>query len=221
VPERGARPLDPPVVLGVTLPAVALLLLTVGVLWGPVPGEAAVAQSLRAGPASWQSSVAGTVSDLTDTLPLLALAGLFAAGLLAVHRPSAAVVLLLSVLAVAAVNPVLKVIVRRDRPASAPTGDDVSAYAYPSGHAAVSAALVLGVLVACGLPRHGVARVGALILAGAAVMAVGLAQLALGRHHVSDLVAGWLLAGVVAAILRAAVAGRPGRGAGWSPTVAG
>ena len=63
---------------------------------------------------------------------------------------------------------------------------------FPSSHAVTSAAgtivLVLLARRIIGRPRRGVAALTAVI-----PLAIGLSRLMLGVHHVSDVVAGWLL----------------------------
>jgi membrane-associated phospholipid phosphatase len=90
-----------------------------------------------------------------------------------------------------AVNPLLKELVGRSRPDLWPLPPDVSEYSFPSGHAANTAALV-GALVLILRRRLGV------ILGVCVLLVVGWAQLALGRHYPSDVLAGclWALAWV-------------------------
>jgi membrane-associated phospholipid phosphatase len=85
---------------------------------------------------------------------------------------------------------VLKRLVDRRRPDLVPL-EDASALALPSGHTAGTAALPLAaVLVVRGAQRAGVVVVLALLL----VLATSAAQLALARHHPSDVLAGWVWA---------------------------
>ena len=110
-----------------------------------------------------------------------------------------------SVLVVALANPLLKAVVGRDRPTVVEVAGEVSTGSYPSGHAAVSAALVgaLGAALVTLRPRAGRATrwtVGA--VSGCALLLVAAGQLALGRHFPSDLLAGWLVAGCALAVVR-------------------
>jgi membrane-associated phospholipid phosphatase len=102
-------------------------------------------------------------------------------------------------------NEVLKVIVERPRPSYSRT-IEVHGYSYPSGHAAVSAALAT-ILVLVFWPLLSRAWRGVLFaLAAIAVVAVGYSRVALGVHYTSDVVAGWCVGVgwvlVVAVLLR-------------------
>ena len=99
------------------------------------------------------------------------------------------------------VNPPLKSLVGRGRPDVAVLPDRLSEYSFPSGHAANSAVVAgAAVLVVLSVAGSRAARVVALV-AGVAVLVVAGAPLALGRHYPSDLVAGWLEALAVLAVV--------------------
>ena len=85
----------------------------------------------------------------------------------------------------------LKRLVGRPRPEALPPDVDVSAFSFPSGHAAATAAVVLAAVLSARGARALVpaAAAGALVVVGAAA-----AQLALALHRPSDLVGGWLWA---------------------------
>jgi undecaprenyl-diphosphatase len=167
----------------------------------PLPGEVSLLEAVRvaddtAAGRAWQS-----VSDATDLLPLAAVALVGTAVLVTLRRRGDAAMLGVALLVVAAVNPVLKLVVQRDRPDLLAATADASEHAYPSGHAAHTMALVAASLAVLmpGLGRRGrtvAVTVGALLLA-----VVAAAQLVLARHHPSDLVAGWLWAGAWVALL--------------------
>lgn len=73
-------------------------------------------------------------------------------------------------------------------------------YAFPSGHAVQSMAIVLAALLLCG-PAHLRRRIA---LAGLPfVLAVGVCRLYLGVHHPSDILGGWALAAAWVSLLGA------------------
>lgn len=99
----------------------------------------------------------------------------------------------------------LKTAFDRPRPVFDPAIDLPRTAAFPSGHAAVSMAVLVSVAGLLG------GRV-ALHWAVVASVGVGLSRIALGVHWASDVVAGWALGGVVAAGLLLLARGhrRPG-----------
>ena len=90
------------------------------------------------------------------------------------------------------VNPLLKELVGRPRPDLLQLPASTSEYSFPSGHAANTAALVGSLVLILPSLRT---RVFCAVVGAAVLMLVGLSQLELGRHHPSDLLAGWLWAG--------------------------
>jgi membrane-associated phospholipid phosphatase len=131
------------------------------------------------------------VSDFSELGPLAIVAVGVVVLLLVLRRWADVAFFVAGVGVVWVVNPLLKELVGRPRPDLLPLPESVSEYSFPSGHAANTAALV-GSLVMI-LPNRRAQAVVAIV--GAAVlMLVGLSQLELGRHHPSDLLAGWLWA---------------------------
>lgn len=180
--------------------------LTVAVLArDPLPGEVRLLEAVRVGADSAAGRAWQAVSDGTDLLPLAVAALVGLAVLVAARRRGEAALLGSALLVVALVNPLLKALVGRERPDLLAEAADVSRYAYPSGHAAHSMALV-GAALAVLLPVLGSLGRAVAIGAGAGLLAlVAAAQLALSRHYPSDLLAGWLWAAAWVALL---VAGR-------------
>jgi membrane-associated phospholipid phosphatase len=94
----------------------------------------------------------------------------------------------------------LKVVVERARPQLPDPVTSAPGFSFPSGHALNSFAFfaMLVLLLAPLLSRRGAWA--AWSLAGAIVLLVGFARVALGVHYVSDVVAGWLVAAGVVAV---------------------
>lgn len=130
------------------------------------------------------------VRRLTDTAALAVVAGIVMVALLIRRRWPDAVFLGVGVALVWAVNPVLKEIFDRPRPGVATSLETVSAYGFPSGHAAGTAALVGALLTVLGSRRAWLVAFGVVVLA-----VVAFAQLAIGVHYPSDILAGWFWAG--------------------------
>lgn len=142
------------------------------------------------------------VSDLTELEVLAVVAAVALAVLLVLRRWNDGLFLVVAVGVVWAVNPLLKQLIARPRPAGAPS--DVSEYSFPSGHAANTAALVAALVLIAGHRLIGV------VVGLAALLLVGWSQLALDRHYLSDLLAGWLWALAWVAVARKLTKGGPG-----------
>ena len=127
------------------------------------------------------------VDATTGYLPMALLVGALVVGLLVIRRRREAVLTVLSFAGALAITTLLKHLIERPRPADLPVWAEVSTYSFPSGHATATAA-VAGVAVLVSR-RRWVAAV-ALPL----VLVAGWAQPALGLHHPSDVLAGWLVA---------------------------
>jgi undecaprenyl-diphosphatase len=96
------------------------------------------------------------------------------------------------------VNPALKALLARPRPDVTELPGHLSEHSFPSGHAANSA-VVVGAAVLIVASWRGTHRIVSLALGAVTLIVVATAQLALGRHYPSDIVAGWLLAAAVLA----------------------
>ena len=143
-------------------------------------------------------------SDATGTAPLLLVALMGGLGLWFSGMRASAAFVVLAVGLTALANPLVKVLVDRERPDVVPLAGDLSA-SYPSGHAATSAALALAAAVVGARLLHGrAATVLVFVGAGAFAGLVAVGQLLVGRHHPTDVVAGWLLAAAIVLGLSAA-----------------
>lgn len=103
-----------------------------------------------------------------------------------------------ALMAIAAQN-VVKVIVRRRRPPLHHL-EHVTSWSFPSGHAAESTALLIGVAIACWpLVDSRWRRAGVLVAATAAEFAIAGSRLVLGVHYPTDVIAGVVLGALSAA----------------------
>jgi undecaprenyl-diphosphatase len=169
----------------------ALFVLTIWVLVDePLPGERRALTELRDAIGTSLDDALKAVRDATDTRPLAGAAATIAVLTLVRRRTADTLAFASGFVLTVSLNPLLKELVDRDRPDLWPRLVSVSRFSFPSGHAANSAALALGVVLLVP-PRH---RRLALVGGGAGLLLVALSQLGLGVHYPSDIVAGWLWA---------------------------
>lgn len=157
------------------------------VVAGEVPGEQRALTVVSAGDAL--DGVARVVDDWTGYLPVSGLTVLLALALVRLGRARDGVLATVSVAGALVGNTLLKRLVDRPRPELLPAFADVSELSFPSGHAAATAALAVVVVLSARGTRW---LVTASVAATALVVVAAAAQLALGLHHPSDVLAGWL-----------------------------
>lgn len=195
------RVVNPARVVATGLALCALLVGAAVALRDPLPGELEVLRGLHAEEGGAAAGAWAAVSDASDLLPLVLVAVVGMGTLIALGRARSAALVLAAVSVPWTLNPVLKAVIGRERPDLWPLGD-VSEHAFPAGHAANSTALVVAVVVVLlgtgsgtgtGVGRR--TRLVVIGVAAAVLLLVGAAQLALGRHYPSDVLAGWLWAG--------------------------
>lgn len=199
---RGPRPAAALLALGFGLVTVAVL------VRDPLPGEVRLLRTVHVEDEGWRRLLEA-VSDATDLGPLVLVAAVGLGVLVAARRRSDAVLLVAVCAVVWAINPVIKDLVARPRPDLWSLPADVSEHAFPSGHAANTAALVGAALAVLAVGLSGRARVVALGVGAMVLLVVAGAQLALGRHWPSDVLAGWLWAGACLAVVLSVRARRP------------
>lgn len=97
----------------------------------------------------------------------------------------------------ALINILLKLLFQRDRPALWERLVTENSYSFPSGHAMASASLAAVIIVLLWPTKW---RYPSIIAASAYVLYVAFTRLYLGVHYPTDIIAGWLVAGMWIAI---------------------
>lgn len=209
--NAGGRPA--PLAATTTVVAAVLVALTVLALAAPawwVDADRAVVDS-------WHGAVAGSPASgffdafatVSSPLYVRVVILLLAAVLLVTRRPRLALFSVVTMCVSWAGWAGLKELVARERPQVV---DQISGYAFPSGHATDNAAAAaVAVAVVLALIRPGAVRVGAGVTGVLWCLVVGVDRVMVGAHHPSDVVAGWSLGLLVAliAFLATGVSARP------------
>jgi undecaprenyl-diphosphatase len=155
---------------------------------GPLPGDIAVLNALR----QLSSPTLDTAMIAITTLgsAVVVIAGVaIATGILAyLHRRRQAVFLLFSAAGTGAINIGFKYLFQRDRPSLWQQIVTENGFSFPSGHAMISSALALSVILICWNTRY---RVWAIVGGSVYFLLVGLSRLYLGVHFPSDVLGGW------------------------------
>lgn len=184
---------------GLVAASLALAALTVIVLGFHVEGwdrEALRAVELLHGPAV--TSAMRGITLLGSWVFLLPVTLFAMAALFTLRRPRAALFIGTAVGIANLLQMALKHLFGRPRPAAFPHLERVSTFAYPSGHATVSAALALAVCVLLWRTRW---RTTGVVIGASFVLTVSFSRIYLGVHNPSDVLAGWLLSGAWVALL--------------------
>ncbi|MER7754795.1 phosphatase PAP2 family protein [Kitasatospora sp. NPDC097643] len=152
----------------------------------------------------WTASVQ-TLSDIGGTITMRALLGIAAGWLWLIGARMLAGWVAAQALVGWAGQWALKLAVDRQRPSFTDPVSHAGGPAFPSGHAmasAITCAVLVGLLW-YRVRRRG--RIAACAVAGATVLTIGWTRIALGVHWPSDVLAGWLAAGVVLGAVTAAI----------------
>ncbi|MFD8701219.1 phosphatase PAP2 family protein [Kitasatospora sp. NPDC059648] len=152
----------------------------------------------------WTAAVQ-TLSDIGGPVTMRALLGIAAAWLWLIGARVLAGWVAAQTLVGWGAQWALKLAVDRQRPAFSDPVSHAGGPAFPSGHAMASAitCTVLVGLLWYRVDRRG--RTAACSVAAATVLTIGWTRTALGVHWPSDVVAGWLAAGVVLGVVTAAI----------------
>jgi membrane-associated phospholipid phosphatase len=145
----------------------------------------------------WLTTVLLGITELASTDVILAATAAAVAFLAANRHWRGAIALATSVLVTQAVVTVGKDLMSRPRPEGDHAVVDPSGFSFPSAHSASAVALyVMLALIAGSVLRKrfgGVAWAGAILL----VLMVGTSRVYLGAHYPTDVVAGWLIGGIL------------------------
>ena len=114
----------------------------------------------------------------------------------------------LAVIGSGALNQAAKAVFGRERPKLWPSVAPESTFSFPSGHAMLSTALVVALVVLLWPTRW---RYPMLLLGGLFVALVGLSRVYLGVHYPSDIIAGWVASFAWVMGLSSILYGRLGR----------
>lgn len=147
---------------------------------------------------AWLHSAWTWIGRITDTWPMTAYSVAAVVALLYKGHRRAAIWTAIVMLGVGVLNPLLKLVVARDRPDWDHPIQTVGGYAFPSGHTSgiTGAAGVAVVLALMLVRRRGLRRL-AIATAITLVVVVGADRIFLGVHHLSDVVGGILLGTIV------------------------
>jgi undecaprenyl-diphosphatase len=102
-----------------------------------------------------------------------------------------AVILLFAFGGAGVANFLLKLLFHRERPAFWQSAITETSYSFPSGHAMVSAALILALMYILWTTKW---RIASLILGAALIVLIGTSRLYMGVHYPTDIIAGWTVA---------------------------
>ncbi|HEU4980861.1 MAG TPA: phosphatase PAP2 family protein [Solirubrobacterales bacterium] len=137
------------------------------------------------------------ITELASTDVILLVSAGAAVLLAARHHWRGAVALAISVLATQAVVTGAKALMSRPRPDQDAAVVDPSGFSFPSAHSASAVALYAMLALIAASAMRGRARGSAWTVAIALVVAIGLSRVYLGAHYPTDVLAGWLIGGVV------------------------
>ncbi|WP_195911081.1 phosphatase PAP2 family protein [Streptomyces kaniharaensis] len=152
----------------------------------------------------WTASVQ-TLSDIGGTVTMRVLLGIAAAWLWLIGARTLAAWVAAQTLLGWGGQWALKFAVGRQRPTFGDPVSHAAGPAFPSGHAMASA-ITCAVLVGLVWPRAGRrGRIAAGAVAVGTVLTIGWTRVALGVHWPSDVLAGWLAAGVVLGTVTAVI----------------
>ena len=154
----------------------------------PLFGDVAILQAIHSIANPLLDSIAVAVTHL-GSAPTVVAGVLLASGLLAYkHRKRQALFLLFCAGGTAAINVIFKLIFQRERPSLWTHIVTENSYSFPSGHAMISSALALSVIILCWHTRF---RWIALVASCLYFLLVSGSRLYLGVHFPSDVIGGW------------------------------
>jgi membrane-associated phospholipid phosphatase len=199
--------------IGGKLLIIAALAIAVTQLSPVARADLAMVQLMDAHTTGWLTALFLGVTELASTDVILLVSAGAAVLLAARHHWRGAVALAVSVIGTQAVVSVAKVLMSRPRPDEEAAAVDPAGFSFPSAHSASAVALYAMLALIAASALRGRIRGHAWIAAIGLVMAVGLSRVYLGAHYPTDVLAGWLIGGVVVigswALCSRLPAGRP------------
>jgi membrane-associated phospholipid phosphatase len=147
----------------------------------------------------WLDGVVSVVTGLAATNTVMVVSAAAVLALVAHRHWRGAAALALAVLGTQLAVAAGKALITRPRPADEIAVSDPSGWSFPSGHSASAVALYLMLaLIATTLWRRNQLRPAvAFAAAGTVVALVGLSRVYLGAHYPTDVLAGWLVGGII------------------------
>lgn len=153
----------------------------------PLPGDVAVLSALGTVAAPWLTAAFMVITVLGGSLFATSAVTVASGVLWYLRQRRNAVFLLFAVGGTGLINLGLKLWFERSRPTITRLVLE-EGYSFPSGHAMISMALALTVII---LVWHSRYRVSAVVAGSIYVLLIGLSRMYLGVHYPSDILAGW------------------------------
>lgn len=152
--------------------------------------DEAVLRAVNSVQSPFLDATTAALTQLGGVVGVLVLAFGGAALLWTRHKRKKAVILVLGVAGATLLNTMLKTVFQRDRPQLWERIVTENSFSFPSGHAMVSSALALSIIVIFWSTRW---RLVALVSALLYMVTIALTRLYLGVHYPTDIVAAWVV----------------------------
>jgi membrane-associated phospholipid phosphatase len=159
--------------------------------------DIALADSIHSFTTRWLTSLLLGVSELASTDVILVGTACAVVALAAKRHWRGATALAISVLATQVVVSVAKVLVSRPRPDESGEVVHPSGFSFPSAHSASAVALYVMLALIAGSALRKRVWQPAWIAAIALVAIIGFSRVYLGAHYPTDVLAGWLIGGIL------------------------